>query len=150
MRNDIVVKVMVLVVLGCVGCGDKSPSEKCEDLIDSICDRAVECITGADGMHRQCVDAVKQQLSCGAVKSVKPSYDRCIDLLNGQSCNTLFPPDPTTGSQMLKLPVECNGVLSTQSAYGEVDSVQRAAAPSADPIDDVAVRAQAVLESPYE
>lgn len=145
MGNDIVVKVMVLAVLGCLGCGDKSPKEKCEDLIDTVCDRGVECIAGAAGMHEGCVHAVEQELSCESIKSVSPSYDRCIDLLNEQSCNILFPTDPATGDQKLELPAECRGVLSTQSTSHEFDRVLHAAAPLADPIDDVAVRARAVL-----
>lgn len=58
-RKDIVVKLVVLAVLCCIGCGDKSPKEKCADLIDVVCDRGVECIAGAAGMHDECVHAVE-------------------------------------------------------------------------------------------
>jgi len=149
-RKDIVVKLMVLAVLCCIGCGDKSPKEKCADLIDVVCDRGVECIAGAAGMHDECVHAVEGALPCGNIKSVTATYDHCIDLLNEQSCGTLFPTDPATGAQTLKLPAECSGVLSTQSTSGEIGRVPHAAEPPAAPIDDVAVRARAVLESRRE
>ncbi len=150
MKNNVVVKVVVLAVLGCVGCGDKSPKDKCEDLIDAVCDRGVECITGAAGMHDECVHAVEGDLPCGDVKSVTSSYDRCIDQLNEQSCQTLFPRDPDTGDQALVLPTECSGVLSTQSTSRAIDRVPRATALPADPVGDMARRAGAVLESRRE
>lgn len=149
MKNYMVAKAVVLAVLGCVGCGgDKSPSEKCADLINLSCDRLVECLPGASGMHAACVQAVEQAgLSCTATKSVKPSYDRCIDQLNEQSCRVLFPTDPDTGDQTLELPAECSGVLVTQSAAGERDHVVRTNVRPSDPIGDMALRARAVLPS---
>lgn len=150
MKKNLVMNVMVVVALGCVGCGDKSPSEKCEDLVDVTCDRIVECITGAAGMHGACVNDFKQVLSCSDIKSVKPSYDRCVDSLNEQSCKTLFPADPMTGEQTVELPDECNGVLSMETMRGEVERVPHATAPPADPIDDMAVRVRAMLESRRE
>lgn len=152
MKNYMVVKVVVLAVLGGVSCGgEKSPAEKCEDLVDLVCDRAVECIAGASGMHRECVEGVEQSgLQCSTTKSVKPSYDRCVDLLNDQSCQTLFPADPDTGDQTIALPTECNGVVVTQSAGGEIDRASYADAPPADPIGDAAARARTVLESRRE
>lgn len=144
-----VAEAVVLAVLGCVGCGgDKSPGEKCEDLINLTCDRAVECLPGVSGMHAACVQAVEQAgLSCSATKSVKPSYDRCIDQLNEQSCRMLFPTDPDTGDQTIALPAECSGVLVTQSAAGELDHVVRTNAPPSGPIGGMALRARAVLPS---
>ena len=146
MKNKVVVKVVVLAVLGCVGCGDKSPKEKCEDLIDAVCDRGVECIDGAAGMHDECVHAVDGALTCENIKSVTSSYDHCIDLLHEQSCQTLFPRDPDTGDQSLELPAECSGVLSTQSTSRALDRVSHATALPAGPVDDLAMRAGAVLE----
>lgn len=147
LKNYMVARVVVLAVLGCIGCGgDKSPSEKCEDLVNLSCDRAVECLSWASGMHTACVQAVEQAgLSCTATKSVKPSYDRCIDQLNEQSCRMLFPIDPNTGDQALELPAECNGVLVTQLAAGELAHVVRTSELPSDPIGDMALRARAVL-----
>jgi hypothetical protein len=146
-KNYMVAKAVVLAVLGCVGCGgEKSPSEKCEDLVNLACDRAVECLPGASGMHADCVQAIEQAgLSCTATKSVTPSYDRCIDQLDGQSCRILFPTDSTTGDQSLTLPAECSGVL-LQSA-GKLDHVVRTNVAPSDPIGDMALRARAVLPS---
>lgn len=147
MKNNMVMKVMVAAVLSCVGCGDKSPSEKCDDLIDVTCDRIVECIAGATGMHGACINDFKQVLSCSDVKSVKPSYDRCIDSLSEQSCRTLFPADPMTGEQTAELPDECNGVLSMETMRSEADRVPHATTPPANPIEDMAVRVRGMLES---
>jgi hypothetical protein len=146
-KNYMVVKVVVLAALGCVGCSsDRSPSEKCEDLVNLTCDRAVDCLAGASGMHAACVQAVGQAgLSCTATKSVTPSYDRCIDQLDEQSCRVLFPIDPNTGHQALELPAECSGVLVMQSTAGDLDHVLRTNGPSSDPIGDMALRARAVL-----
>jgi hypothetical protein len=73
-------------------------------------------------MHEACVQAVNQTVACGNAKSVGPSYDRCMDELDAQSCETLFPVDQSTGHQTVDLPADCNGVLSTQAARrGEVD-----------------------------
>lgn len=117
MKN--LVMVMVLVGFGGMGCGDKSPVEKCEDLVSSVCDRAVDCITGAAGMHDDCVRAIEGELSCSSTKSVAKSYDECVDLLNEQSCPTLFPTDARSGEMRLVLPDACLGVILTQSGRGD-------------------------------
>src|ERR1700712_3288981 len=54
-------RVCLLVMMVLVGCGggdgrERSPTEKCEDFLDSFCDRAVACIAGASGMHTACVE----------------------------------------------------------------------------------------------
>lgn len=87
-----------------VACGEDSPVEKCDHLVDITCDRAVECIpTG--GTHAECVEEVRQQLPCGSAKSVTESYDRCVDQIDSVTCGTLFP------NNMLDLPADCSGVI---------------------------------------
>jgi len=131
--KNMVARAMVLVVLGCIGCGDspRSPAEKCEDLVSLTCDRAVECISWASGMHDACVQAVHQELACGSAKSVGPSYDRCMDQLDELSCQILFPWDQDTGEQALILPADCHGVLSMEAARGEVDPAALVSTPLA-------------------
>jgi len=99
--------VLVLVLVACGG--EKSPVEKCDDLVNVVCDRGVECIGGST--HQECVQAVQQQLPCGSAKSVSASYNRCIDQLNNDSCQILFPTDPQTGQQSLVLPADCMSVI---------------------------------------
>lgn len=97
-----------------VACGGgKSAVEKCDDLIDVVCDRTVECVQGVT--QGDCVAAVQQQLPCGSAKKVSASYDRCIDQLNNDSCAILFPPDQN-GQPSLALPADCNSVILEREA----------------------------------
>ncbi|MBL0214029.1 MAG: hypothetical protein IPQ07_09100 [Myxococcales bacterium] len=107
-------KLGVLVGVLLSGCGtERSPVEKCDDLIDTLCDRGVQCIGGA---HVDCVQAFQRELPCGAVKAVSASYDRCIDQIQAASCGSLFPLDPQ-GNPDIRLPADCQGaVLSRTSA----------------------------------
>lgn len=87
-----------------VACGEDTPVEKCDHLVDVTCDRAVECIpTG--GTHAECVAEVKAALPCGSAKSVTASYGRCIDQVESVSCGILFP------NNQLDLPADCSGVI---------------------------------------
>jgi hypothetical protein len=90
---------------------EPSPVEKCDDLVDVLCTRATQCVAGTT--HTECVQAVKTGLPCGSAKDVTSSYDRCIDQLNGASCNVLFSTNPTTGELQLQLPADCKGTILT-------------------------------------
>lgn len=94
---------------------DPSPVEKCDDLVDVICDRGVVCLPGA-GSHASCVSEVQQVLPCGSARKVSASYDRCISQLQSASCPVLFPTNPQTGSPELKLPADCMAVILTREA----------------------------------
>jgi hypothetical protein len=144
MKN--LVMVLVLVGFGGVGCGDKSPAEKCEDLVSTLCDRAVECIPGAAGMHDDCVRASEGELSCSATKSVGTSYDECMDLLNQQSCRTLFPTDARSGEITVDLPNACFGVLSTESGRGNLTPTLGASTRTTSPLGGLAAQARAAIE----
>lgn len=99
-------------VVALVGCGgDASPQDKCEDIGDSFCDRAVECIAGAQGMHEECFSAYKAQGTCARAKDIGPSYDSCMDQIQGASCATLFP--TSNGEVSVALPNACRGVVQT-------------------------------------
>lgn len=102
-----------LVGLLLVGCGGSSAVDKCDDLVNVVCDRTVECVSGIT--HADCVAAVQQQLPCGSAKKVSASYDRCIDQLNNDSCQVLFPPDQN-GQPSLALPADCNAVILERKA----------------------------------
>jgi hypothetical protein len=118
--NNTVGKMVIWSLLAGGCAGDKSPREKCEDLVSVMCDRGVECIPGGSGMHDACVQAADQVISCSATKSVAPGYDHCIDVLHERSCQSLFPVDSESGEQMLVVPAECKSVLLTATATGEV------------------------------
>lgn len=89
-----------------MACGDSEPTpvEKCDELVDLVCDRFEECVSAA-GTHADCVQLVQQQVPCGTAKAVSASYDRCMAQLASFSCANLFP----AGS--LRLPADCNGVV---------------------------------------
>lgn len=87
-------------------CGEDSPVEKCDNLVEITCDRAVQCIpTG--GTHAECVQEVQTALPCGSAKSVTASYDRCVSQLKTISCAILFP------NNQIDLPADCEGVILT-------------------------------------
>jgi hypothetical protein len=108
-----------IVVVFVLGCGSEpSPVEKCDALVDELCDRGVQCVPNS-GTHAQCVQTVETQLSCGSVKAVSPSYDRCMDQLQTFSCQVLFPVDPQTHMQMLVLPADCMSVVLSRTLDGD-------------------------------
>ena len=89
-------------------CGSEpSPVEKCDDLVDVLCDRGVQCVGGS---HAECVQAVQTSLPCGSARDVTNSYDRCIDQLQESSCNVLFGID-SAGDLVVRLPADCMGVI---------------------------------------
>lgn len=94
---------VVVFLVGCGG-GSDSPSEKCDDLIDLVCDRAVECVPSS-GTHAECVTAIEAQIPCDQADSVSENYNRCLMQLRSTSCGSLFPGD------QLELPADCNSVI---------------------------------------
>jgi hypothetical protein len=93
--------------LGACG-GGESAVEKCDDLVDTLCEKGVECVGGSKA---ECVQAAASQLACGRAVKVTASYDRCLDEIDEFSCSTLFPTDPETGQPTLSLPADCMGVI---------------------------------------
>jgi len=89
-----------------VACGEDTPVEKCDHLVDITCDRAVQCIPNG-GTHSECVQAVQTALPCGSAVSVTASYDRCVNQLDTVGCAILFP------NGQLDLPADCDGVILT-------------------------------------
>jgi hypothetical protein len=102
----------VVCFVGACSASEKSPVAKCDDLVDDVCNRAIECLGAATvGSHSACVQQIHQALPCGSAKGVSASYDRCINQINTDSCPVLFPPDPQTGNPMLMLPADCKAVI---------------------------------------
>ena len=107
-------KLRCLAAVLLLGCGmERSPVEKCDDLVDVLCDRGVQCLGGT---RAECVQAVQSQLPCGSAKAVSASYDRCIDQLQAASCASLFPPNPQSGQPELRLPADCMSVVLSRTA----------------------------------
>ena len=76
---------LVMAVLCACG-SDASPVEQCDELVDVLCDRGVQCLGGS---HAECVQAVQGELSCGGARQVSASYDRCIPMSQGSCRMTL-------------------------------------------------------------
>jgi hypothetical protein len=76
-----------------------------------VCDRTVECVPDF-GTHEQCVQPIRQIISCGSAKAIGATYDRCIDQLQSDSCPVLFPND------QLELPADCNDVILARTVPG--------------------------------
>ncbi|MFN0246712.1 MAG: hypothetical protein ACKV2T_07370 [Kofleriaceae bacterium] len=93
-----------VVLVACGGGGSETPPDKCDDLVDLVCDRAVDCVPSA-GTHAQCVADVSTALDCDAAVDVTASYASCMSQLRTTTCGSLFPND------MLSLPADCNGVI---------------------------------------
>jgi hypothetical protein len=114
----------VLCILGCIGCGGsaETPVQKCDDLINDVCDRGVECIPQQTGTHANCVQQLQQVLACGSAKKVSASYNRCIEQIKGDGCQVLFPTDPQTGQPTFSLPADCMGVIEMFEPGGQIGS----------------------------
>jgi hypothetical protein len=106
-------QLVVLCVLGWIGCGggSETPVDKCNDLINDLCDRGVQCAPQETGTHVNCIQQLLQQLPCGSTKQVSATYDSCVQQIKGDACQVLFPADPQTGEHSVSLPTDCNGVI---------------------------------------
>jgi hypothetical protein len=93
----------VVFLVACGG-GSDSPADKCDDLVDIVCDRAIECVPSA-GTHASCVTEANGALNCDAATGVTAQYPSCLSMVRTLACATLFPND------MLTLPSECSGVI---------------------------------------
>jgi hypothetical protein len=117
-KGESVNRVMFVIVLA--GCGSESAVDKCDNLVDTLCDRAVTCVPG-NGNHATCVASVQTALPCGSAKTVSASYDRCMSQLESSSCSVLFPTNPQTGETELSLPADCNAVILSREQFVETD-----------------------------
>lgn len=108
----------LVILLGLVGCGsNKSPEEKCTDLIDTLCERGAECASEL-GNQPQCVQAARQGLNCSRAEGVSDTYDDCMDQLDGNSCASLFPRDGN-GNLSISLPSTCVGAVQLSGGFDD-------------------------------
>jgi hypothetical protein len=105
-------RIIMLCVLGCIGCGDdEDAAPQCNDLIDDVCDRVVECVPQQAATHAICVQRMQQTLSCESAKRVSATYYRCIQQIKADSCQVLFPTNPQTAGTALSLPADCTSAI---------------------------------------
>lgn len=111
---------------------EPSAIDKCDNLVDVLCDRGVQCLGGS---HTECIQAFNNELPCGSAKAVSASYDRCLSQIEGNSCSVLFPVDPSNGQRVLQLPADCNEVILVREAP--------APPPAGAPVGEISVLADA-------
>jgi hypothetical protein len=87
-----------------LGCGDDglSVKQKCEKIIDTVCDRFMECAELAGGFasdsqrkasRAQCEANFATEARCDAVIEVGDTYDECLDVLADEQCSALIAED---------------------------------------------------------
>jgi hypothetical protein len=99
----------VLVASGCGGSGSRSPEQKCDDLVDTVCERLANCLN-VPSQKADCIRGAGQSLSCSAAKSVTDGYDTCMDDLDDASCDALLDTDDN-GDPEVTLPASCRAVI---------------------------------------
>jgi hypothetical protein len=104
---------VILCTLAIAACGGSSasPADKCEELLDTTCDRVTGCFPDQGVTKDQCIQAVQSVAPCSTVKSVGSGFDSCIDQLRNDSCAVLFTIDSDTGEPDANTPTACEDVL---------------------------------------
>lgn len=98
--------ILFVFVMACGGGGD-SAEDKCVALLETVCDRVVDC--GLGDSHDECMDAITESTDCSEAKKVGESYGECVGDIEDASCTALF---PTVGTQRkLQLPASCAEAL---------------------------------------
>jgi hypothetical protein len=105
-------RIIVLCVLGCIGCGDDEQAiPQCNDLVDDLCTRIVQCAPQQAATQASCLLRLEQTLPCELAHRISATYDQCLQHIMTDSCQVLFPTDPFTTGAALSLPADCTGVV---------------------------------------
>jgi hypothetical protein len=114
----------MLVSFWLVGCGggggSETPVQKCDDLLNAVCDRVQSCgmlLTGTAapaGFHQDCVTQEQTAIDCTRSVAVTSSYDTCLSQVRGDSCNTFLTLDNAGDVQSVNLPASCDGAILQQ------------------------------------
>jgi hypothetical protein len=96
------------VLIACGGGDSDSPKAKCEDLLDTVCGRAVECGVGFTEIGA-CREELEKSNDCSKAEGVGETYDACIEELDEVSCQALFP--TTTSGRRLAMPPSCSNAI---------------------------------------
>src|SRR5712691_3814648 len=109
--------VLGLLVIACGSSdgGAQSPTEQCDELLNTYCGRAADCIAqvGCDPTYTReqenaaCLTSARQNLACGNAKAVGASYSDCLNAAGSTACTAFG-----TSSQCTTpgLPADCKGV----------------------------------------
>ena len=95
--------VLVGMVLSCGGESNDAP-EKCDALVDRLCERALVCAN--DGTTQaECVASAKTGLPCAQADAVSDGYDACLSELQSSPCTVLL------ANNKLNLPATCRASI---------------------------------------
>lgn len=103
-------------------CGDDGASgpsaqDKCDMLLDVVCDRLITCAeqlsgqTAPSGIRQACIDKQRTAYDCSRAKAVTASYDRCISEVSSFTCGIFLTTD-TSGNVQVNVPASCNAVIT--------------------------------------
>jgi hypothetical protein len=94
---------LLLGLLGLCACEANDAPQKCEELLDLMCTRLVEC--AIEPNQADCLAAAKTVAPCAKAVSVDGSYDACLKDIRAQSCTVLM----SSG-----IPANCDDVINIQ------------------------------------
>jgi hypothetical protein len=105
-----------------MGCGDDGPSiqQRCEKIVDTVCDRFMECVEigggfGSEAQERQaraqCEANFEDATQCERVVRIGPNYRQCLDVLSAEQCSALVAEDET---ETYEIPNACEEVVFYQ------------------------------------
>jgi hypothetical protein len=108
----------IALLAGCKVVED-SPPEKCDRMLEQVCDRLEGCVTDMTNeslpsdWQQTCLDGLSTEIDCSSAAEVDDdAYDSCTDSLNSLGCNVLFDfAAVATGSQGVNLPLACIGAF---------------------------------------
>jgi hypothetical protein len=95
---------LIQVLVSCGGEDDPSPPEKCDALVELLCERVRECAD--DGTTQdECVASVKTGLPCAQADAVSDGYDSCLNEIEASPCSVIW------SDGALHLPATCNQTI---------------------------------------
>jgi hypothetical protein len=89
------------------GCSTDAPGprERCDDLVDLLCERVSGCPNGGT-TQQECLTLPAADLSCPEATGVSGAYDQCIDDLTVSPCSVLVRADGT-----VEMPESCDAAI---------------------------------------
>lgn len=81
--------IMMVILSACSSGSSESPSQQCNDLVDTLCNRIAQCQPDA-GSASSCEAMVMQSVNCATATSIKGDISACESAVNSESCSTFI------------------------------------------------------------